>query len=305
MWKNAIHVNWIRASTFLGRYQITLMMLGVMLAYLTTLRIILLFTMAEVSNLSPLTLLNVLATGLRFDLLALLCFALPQILQFSLWPEGRLNNFISRIFIEGAWLSAFLFLPFLCVVEYLFFDEFQSRLNYIAFEYLVYPTEVCCNIWESYPLVDLFILIGLVGFLPWLVARRHFNRVLTTSLPFSRRLTFLGGCLSTILALWFTTDSSSLHHTEDRVTNECSWNGMYSFIYYAWTCRFDYNQNYLSLDELEASTRFREAAVQPGDDVRPESTNPADRVVHTGQTRQDYNVVIILEESFGANFVGV
>ncbi|MCA9041195.1 MAG: sulfatase-like hydrolase/transferase [Planctomycetaceae bacterium] len=304
-WMNYLHATCIRSATYMGRFQITFIMLGVMLTYLTALRLTLLVVMANFDQLSLSEILRVFETGFRFDLLTLLCFGLPQILQFSLWPEGRLTNFLSRIFIESAWLIAFVLLPFLCVAEYLFFDEFQSRLNYIAFEYLVYPTEVCCNIWESYPLVDLLIMISLVGVLPWLIARRYFHQLLTISVPVSRRFGFLGGCLSLIAVLWFTTDSNSPHFTKDRVTNECSWNGMYSFVYYAWTCHFDYNRNYISLAEEEADARFQRCAVQNDDDLIPASTNPIDRIVHTGRPRQDYNVVIILEESFGADFVGV
>ncbi|QDU82420.1 Lipoteichoic acid synthase 1 [Polystyrenella longa] len=302
---NSLYVIYMRFAAYSGRYQITFVMLGVMLAYLTSLRLTLLLTMAEPGSLSLSEFAHVFVTGVRFDLLAVLCFALPQIIQFSLWPESRLNSMLSRFFIETEWLIAFLFLPFLCVAEFLFFDEFQSRLNYIAFEYLVYPTEVCCNIWESYPLIDLLIAIGLVGILPWLVARRHFNRMLTMPLPTQRRLGFLGCCLTAITVLWFTTDSTSAQYTKNRITNECSWNGMYSFVYYAWTCHFEYDQNYISLDEKEAETRLRQIAVRPEDELSKFSTNPIDRLVHTGKPQQDYNVVLILEESFGANFVGV
>ncbi|MEZ6044071.1 MAG: sulfatase-like hydrolase/transferase [Planctomycetaceae bacterium] len=302
---NKLYLCHMQMADFLGRYQITVLMLGMMFAYLTGLRITLMITMADLGKLSVLEFIQVFLTGFRFDLFTLLCFGLPQIIQFSLWPESRINSKMSRVLIEAEWLITFFFLPLLCVAEFLFFDEFQSRLNYIAFEYLVYPTEVCCNIWESYPLIDLILIIGLVGFLPWLVTRRYFNRLLTKPLPVKRRFAFLSCCLTLLGLLWFTTSSNSPHFTKDRVTNECSWNGMYSFVYYAWTCHFEYNENYVSLDKEEAVAQFQNSAIHPHDQLTSESANPLDRVIKTGEPQHDYNVVLILEESFGADFVGV
>jgi hypothetical protein len=42
-------------------------------------------------------------------------------------------------------------LIYLGAVEYFFFDEFNSRFNFVAAEYLIYPHEVFVNIWQSYP----------------------------------------------------------------------------------------------------------------------------------------------------------
>jgi len=42
-------------------------------------------------------------------------------------------------------------LVFAGFVEYFFFEEFNSRFNHIALDYLLFPDEVAGNIWESYP----------------------------------------------------------------------------------------------------------------------------------------------------------
>ena len=41
------------------------------------------------------------------------------------------------------------------VAEWLFWDEFGTRFNFIAVDYLVYGTEVSHNMYESYPVVYL------------------------------------------------------------------------------------------------------------------------------------------------------
>ncbi|HAV88023.1 MAG TPA: hypothetical protein DCW78_09235, partial [Pseudomonas sp.] len=49
---------------------------------------------------------------------------------------------------------------FTAVAEWLFWDEFGVRFNFIAVDYLVYSDEVIHNIMESYPL---FTLLGLLA----------------------------------------------------------------------------------------------------------------------------------------------
>jgi phosphoglycerol transferase MdoB-like AlkP superfamily enzyme len=76
-------------------------------------------------------------------------------------------------------------------------------------------------------------------------------------------------------------------------------------VYFAWTCRFDFEQNYLTVDEDTASAALRHAVVSPSDRLVPDSANPVDRIVFTGRPQRDWNVVLILEESLGSDFVGV
>ena len=42
-------------------------------------------------------------------------------------------------------------LMFVAAIEYFFFEEFDARLNLVAVDYLMYPTEVVGDIWAAYP----------------------------------------------------------------------------------------------------------------------------------------------------------
>src|SRR6266568_776474 len=56
---------------------------------------------------------------------------------------------LTRVFLA---VLAFAYLAlFLAVAEWLFWDEFFSRFNFIAVDYLIYTTEVLGNIRQSYP----------------------------------------------------------------------------------------------------------------------------------------------------------
>ena len=49
---------------------------------------------------------------------------------------------------------------FVSVAEFVFWNEFASRFNFIAVDYLIYTREVIGNIRESYSLAPLFGAIG-------------------------------------------------------------------------------------------------------------------------------------------------
>src|SRR5688572_9349401 len=50
---------------------------------------------------------------------------------------------------------------FLLAVEYFFFEEFDARLNLVAVDYLMYPSEVVGDIWTSYPVIKVLLLTAI------------------------------------------------------------------------------------------------------------------------------------------------
>ncbi|MFQ5731609.1 MAG: LTA synthase family protein [Planctomycetaceae bacterium] len=288
-----------------GPYRVTLQFLAITVLSFTLLRTWLFFEFALWRTLGAVEVVRVFLVGLRFDLLAGLCFVLPQALIVTLVSNRALmSSRISRLMLQTGIVLGFLLLPFLGIAEYLFFDEFQSRFNYIAFEYLVYPTEVCCNIWQSYPLVPLFGSVFAVGGgLSWGLWKR-FHRQFDRPMAWTRRYGILAGILAAGGGLWLTTGMRDTKISENRVANEIASNGWYSFAYYAWTCRFDYKDFYLTIDEEQGYERVRKRIGEPTDERHPHSTNPFDRTVHTGRSQRDWNVVIVLEESLGSDFIG-
>lgn len=292
-------------ESYTGRYSVLAIIFAITLAYLLLLRTLILFNYADFHKLTFSQGLSVFLVGLQYDVLVSLCFIIPQLTHFTFSSNRKISGRLSRFVLDLTWIIAFLFLPFICIAEFIFFDEFQSRLNYIAFEYIVYPTEVCCNIWESYPLVELLVVVGLMGGSCWFLLRKPFHERAARSMSFRRRFTFFASCLASIILLWSATSAESRQVSRDRVANECSWNGLYSFVYYAWTCHFDFNKNYLILESDEVTHRLRQQVVRDTDESKVDSTNPVDRTVVTGRSREDYNVVLILEESLGSDFIGV
>ena len=248
--------------------------------------------------------LNVIQTGLRFDLLIALLGIQVQLWHFTWIGQRWLKARPSRWFIEFCWLVAFCFVPLFAIIESLFFTEFDGRLNYIAFEYLVYPTEVCCNLWQSFPIIELTSFVVLFGGGTWWVLRRRFHRVLENQMPLRQRVGVFAGVWTLIGGLWLTSGMGSMSVTTNRTANECAGNGVYSFLYHAWSCHFDYEQLYLAIKPEIAAAEIRQRVITAADKWHENSQNPFDRTVRQAEPRRDWNVVIVLEESLGSDFIG-
>src|SRR6266568_3232274 len=89
--------------------------------------------------------------GLLFDVLAAFYLVAPLVLWLALAPDRIARSRLHRASMVLA-VFAFAYLAlFLAVAEWLFWDEFFSRFNFIAVDYLIYTTEVLGNIRQSYP----------------------------------------------------------------------------------------------------------------------------------------------------------
>ena len=270
----------------------------------TFLRLAMLLWFSEPSELSIAEWGLVFLTGLRFDLLVTLCAAFPQLIFMTLIRNPKSMGRLSRVLLELQWLVGYGMLLSIVLAEWLFFDEFRTRFNYIAFEYLVYPTEVCCNIWESYQTGKILTVVILLGVVLYASFRERYLMRIQDSMSARRRWGIVAVTSGIIVAMWFCTPMSAAQVTRSRTANECAGNGVYSFVYYAWTCRFDFNDFYQTTNETNAVVRSRAAVENENSDFIENSQHPLDRMVTTDRPQRDLNVVLILVESLGSDFIG-
>ncbi len=90
--------------------------------------------------------------GFIYDLGTAAWVAIPFILLLTLLPKHFFERLWGRLLIQAI-LFVFLYMMlFSIVAEWVFWDEFGVRFNFIAVDYLVYTHEVIDNIYESYPM---------------------------------------------------------------------------------------------------------------------------------------------------------
>ena len=293
-----------RRISVAGRYSVLLEICATIVICFTALRIAMLLWFSEPSELSISEWALVFLTGLRFDLLVTLCAAFPQLIYMTLLRNPKSMGRLTRICLEFQWLAGFGILFSIILAEWLFFDEFRTRFNYIAFEYLVYPTEVCCNIWESYQTGKIITVVVLLGVVLYAVLRERYLLRIQDAMPASRRWSIVAITFCVALAMWFGTPMSASQVTRSRTANECACNGIYSLVYYAWTCRFNFDDFYQTTSETDAVARSRAAVESADSRFIANSQHPLDRIVTTDRPQRDVNVVLILVESLGSDFIG-
>ncbi len=293
-----------RRFLWAGRYSVLLEICLSMMICFSVLRIAMLVWFSEPSELSLSDWCLVVLSGLRFDVLVTLCCALPQLIFLTLIKNPKSLGRFTRICLELQWLVGYGMLLSVIIAEWLFFAEFRTRLNYIAFEYLVYPTEVCCNIWESYQTGKMLTVVVLIGVVLYSLLRERFLMRIPDSMSASRRWCIVAATLAVTVALWFGTPMTAAQVTKSRTANECAGNGIYSFVYYAWTCRFGFDDFYQTTSDTDALVRSRAAVESHESEFIENSQHPLDRIVTSDRPQRDVNVVLILVESLGSNFIG-
>ena len=242
-------------------------------------------------------------SGIHRDLFVAIVQTLPLLAWFLVIPNHRFPARWHRILFLGA---AFVFCfsqIFLLFVEFFFFDEFKSRFNTVAVDYLIYPHEVFVNIWESYH-VGIVILICLILAVAWLfVGGKLFARMWEQSIPAKARLAILLSAIALTAIAIPTLNFKQARVSRDRTLNELANNGAISFAVAAWTHNLDYTNFYKTLPLNEAYARTRKLVAEPNTRF-VEDGNSIRRHVLGDTNRPRLNLVILLEESLGSEFWG-
>lgn len=283
-------------------------LLGVFLAptlcIFTVTRGVLFFKYLRETPFTPVQAVSCFIIGLRFDLAVLACLLVPLWLWLMFipdrWLAGRTHRYV--LYAKAlAWNYLFLFLG---VIEYVYFQEFDTRLDFVAVNYLIYPREVFVNIWESFPIVKISGLTAAAALAVFGIVRPFISKSLETGAGVFRRsrMLFLGTVFvlaSTLTVSWETSEFSP-----NRVLNQVSMNGLYSLIYAAWTKDLDYHHYYPAVPEQESFARLKKYFARPGESFVANSGNPIEREISAKGPLRRMNVVIIVEESLGLDLLG-
>ncbi len=247
---------------------------------------------------------RVLLTGFAYDAITSLYLIAPLILVLVIVPPRVLASRTFRSILYCGLATVLFGMAYLGMVEYFFFDEFNARFNFVAVEYLIYPHEVFVNIWQSYPVgraLALAAAITLVGVV-WARARiRQFESVPDRRGIFRIQAAALLA-LGIVLTLSVNLDTGRTHR--NRVADELGANGIYSFVNAAVNSRLEYTDFYMTVPEAEASARVRRMVEQENVTFILGAANPLARKIVYPAPAKLLNVVVILAESLGAEFVG-
>ena len=247
-------------------------------------------------------LLQVFVRGLWFDLAAAIFAVTPLVLWLAFAP-GRLAR---SWFYRGLTLAAFCGVCFgllvLAVAEWLFWEEFGGRFNFIAVDYLLYTHEVIGNIWESYPVGRILVLLALAAAAATVLLARPLWHATAAPLGWRTALAallvqgLLAGC-----ALRFV-DSDQKNFSAQDNANELAGNGLFEFFAALRRNELSFERYYATLPFEQALGTVR-AAFPQAEWIEPDKGGVERPVVARGPAKR-LNVVLVSIESMGAEFLG-
>ncbi|HET8898352.1 MAG TPA: sulfatase-like hydrolase/transferase [Rhodanobacteraceae bacterium] len=245
--------------------------------------------------------------GLRLAFDANLKTAWPALLPYLFVLPMAAFTYPSRI---GQWvvytlcLAMLFVLLFTAAAELVFWNEFGSRFNFIAVDYLVYTREVLGNIRESYPVARWLALLA-IGALVLFAATRKYLSTGDDDSHFRQRSWLVLGWLALTVALTLGVSAGDKDRLDNAYVNSLAGNGIYEFFAAFRNAGLNFHRFYRNLPDAEAYAIARTLLATP--DASYVSTDPHDltRAIRNPSPEQHLNVVLISVESLSADFMGV
>lgn len=207
----------------------------------------------------------------------------------------------------GVLYTAFTFVTFLlllnAVSEWVFWDEFSSRYNFIAVDYLVYTTEVLGNIMESYPIFKILTVLVLTAIGITFMSRHLVRKSAQETLPFGMR-SALAICLLLLPVMALVGVSGKWRQfSRNEYANSLAGNGMYEFAVAFTQNELDFYQFYQTLPDKKAFQVLRQQLQTPNSRFVSNDPFSIEREITYDSPERKLNVVLISVESLSANFL--
>ncbi len=244
-------------------------------------------------------------TGMFFDIGVLSFFMVPAILYYSLFPKRWIGSAFDKIFVCFFTALIWLILVFTFFAEITFWDEFKSRFNFIAVDYLIYTHEVIANIKESYPLplligsVAIFTLLIMFVFYTMGSFYQTFNGNETTR-------TYISVSAATIaVAIIFGAfiSNNQAEWSSNRYNSEISKSGIYSFFAAFRNNQMLYSDFYTTLPIDQAFAMVKSKLGGPHVKFQSDGFSIHRTITDSLPSDEKKNVVFILVESLSANLM--
>ncbi len=245
--------------------------------------------------------------GLRMDTIVASLFLLIPAILLLLLPSRlkRLGNISLRFY----FLLIFLVAIYIENATFPFFAEFDVRPNALFINYLEYPKEVFGNIWASYKLEIFISTVMLLTFAVWFWKRSQYFFIEVYNIPYTQRILLF---LPVFIVLFIGVRSSFGHrpanisdatYTHSHLVNEITKNSLYAigYAYYSQKTTGFEMKRYGKMPLAEAYQRMGKRL-----ELNPKACKtPFARIVSTAFKRdKPKNLVIFVQESLGAQFVG-
>ncbi|MFZ2807080.1 MAG: LTA synthase family protein [Desulfosalsimonadaceae bacterium] len=214
------------------------------------------------------------------------------------------NRFYTgKIFRYATFLFFFVFicgLYFVLIAEWLFFEEFGTRFNFIAVDYLIYSREVVQNILESYPVGLLLAVIGMVSLATLYGVKKYLTGALRVTESISQRLAMTAGLVVLALVSYAGMGQSLREIPRNNFVKELASSGPYQFVAAFRNNKLDYSLYRQGSD----SNLSRVLKKEVGKNAELGQLYDISRDIAPFGKEKRLNVVLVSVESLSAKYFG-
>ena len=242
--------------------------------------------------------------GLFYDLVNASYFIIPLVLYLWIMPSRWFAKRWQIFMVYALFFFFTLGLIFNAVSEWFFWDEFNTRYNFIAVDYLVYTTEVVGNIRQSYPIEWIVLVEVLIAIAITMALRPKINLSSQHSVRFGGRTKWAIALLILPVICFFTVNNKIKQFSHNAYVNELAGNGLYELFSAYRNNELDYDTFYEKVDVDSAFADVRKLIMTPEADSLSDNSLSIERKIRSVGQEKRLNVVLISVESFSADFMG-
>lgn len=291
---------------FKGRFAILFAFLTYFLSFSFLIRTILLIeSLSKHIDFKVLEIVRIYITGLFFDIGSGLLITIFYALYLLIIPNKFYTKKWNIIF---NWVTLFLFVLitlFSFFAELTFWQEFESRFNFIAVDYLIYTYEVVQNINESYPLPLLItgMLLLAVVIMYLFYKLNIFKNSLNANTPFNKRIIISSTLIISTIIFSLFVKNSWAENGNNRYANELSKAGTYSFFAAFKNNELNYTDFYKLISSKEAFTLVRNELKETGVVFSKDELSIKREITNDSSRAYKPNLIMIMVESLSADFM--
>ena len=284
-----------------GRYSVVTLAVIVFLAISTALRVGLAgyeFWTAD----GPANILPILLVGFVYDLAAATFLIVPFVFVALFVPNNPLGRKINAVLACTMIVELLFGLLFMSIAEILFWNEFNSRFNFIAVDYLIYTRETIGNIIESYPIGWLIAgLIAVTAIVFFLMRRLVWRLGIADGGAWRGRLAGAAILFALAPLSFLVIGDMPRDLLATNTARELAGNGGYEFCRAFRANELDYQTFYSTIDPAKLAPEIRANFEQAQSKaVFTGGANPLERQITGDGPMKPLNVVMVTIESFGA-----
>ena len=286
------------------RYKVALIFFLGYVLFALLVRVTLITLSLDKIDLSLLSTIRIIGNGFLFDTAVALAFVAIYIVYLTFLPSKWIGKKVD-IVLTYIILSLTLFIVlFSFFAEFPFWEEFNTRFNFIAVDYLIYTYEVVENINQSYPIpLILGVLIGFIFLLFYILKKKKiFNEIFSSKPSFLIRIIILFFYILVMTFSFSVLENKSAEFSSNTYENELTKNGVFSFFAAYRSNELDYELFYPKINKKLAYKILKKDLLNPNESYQTNNYDEISRGI-IGENEIKPNIILICIESLSADFL--